>query len=128
MVKKENIINANTKNVLPKGNIIDKLCFDEGSRNDSLYRYGCSLQGKGYDDLKISAELTAVNLAKCNPPLSAEEVNKIYNSVISQPKGNKQNEEDNELNDYTQYLYVVTRKSADGNVKQRLNNQPCKCQ
>ena len=80
--KKGNIINANTKNVLSKGNIIDKLCFDEGSRNDSRYRYGCSLQGKGYDDLKISAELTSVNLTKCNPPLSAEEVNKIYNSVI----------------------------------------------
>ena len=121
--KKGKIINANTKNVLSKGNIIDKLCFDEGSRNDSLYRYGCSLQGKGYDDLKISAELTAMNLAKCNPPLSAEEVNKIYNSVISQPKGNKQNEEEIELADYSQYPYVITKKSADGNVKHNINPQ-----
>ena len=115
--------NSNTKNVLPKTNIVDKLCFDEGSRNDSLYRYGCSLQGKGYDDLKISAELTAMNLAKCNPPLSAEEVNKIYNSVISQPKGNKQNEEEIELADYTQYPYVDVKKSSNGDVRLIINPQ-----
>ena len=115
--------NSNAKNVLPKGKIIDKLCFDEGSRNDSLYRYGCSLQGKGYDDLKISAELTAMNLSKCNPPLSAEEVNKIYNSVISQPKGNKQNEEEIELADYTQYPYVDVKKSSNGDVRLIINPQ-----
>ncbi|MCI7692690.1 MAG: phage/plasmid primase, P4 family [Oscillospiraceae bacterium] len=115
--------NSNAKNVLPKGKIIDKLCFDEGSRNDSLYRYGCSLQGKGYDDLKISAELTSVNLSKCNPPLSAEEVNKIYNSVISQPKGNKQNEEEIELADYTQYPYVDVKKSSNGDVRLIINPQ-----
>lgn len=125
--KKGNIINANTKNVITKiktkTNILEILSFDEGSRNDSLYRYGCSLQGKGYDDLKISAELTAVNLSKCNPPLSAEEVNKIYNSVISQPKGNKQNEEEIELADYTQYPYVDVKKSANGDVRLIINPQ-----
>lgn len=70
---------------------VDQLDFNEGSRNDSLYRYGCSLQGKGYDDLKIFDELTKINLGKCNPPLSVDEVNKIYNSVISKPKGNGKN-------------------------------------
>ncbi len=69
--------------------ILDRLNFDEGSRNDSLYRFGCSLQGKGVSDVDISNELIKINLSRCNPPLSVQEVNSIYNSVISKPKGDK---------------------------------------
>ncbi len=69
--------------------ILDRLNFDEGSRNDSLYRFGCSLQGKGVSDVDISNELIKINLSRCNPPLSVQEVNSIYNSVISKPKGYK---------------------------------------
>lgn len=69
--------------------ILDRLNFDEGSRNDSLYRFGCSLQGKGASDVDVFNELTRVNLSRCNPPLSVQEVNSIYNSVISKPKGDK---------------------------------------
>ncbi len=69
--------------------ILDRLNFDEGSRNDSLYRFGCSLQGKGVSDVDVFNELTRINLSRCNPPLSVQEVNSIYNSVISKPKGDK---------------------------------------
>lgn len=75
-----------TKNAID----INQLSFDEGSRNDSLYRYGCSLQGKGLDDSDIFCELTKVNISRCTPPLSTAEVDRIYQSVISKPKGNSQ--------------------------------------
>lgn len=74
--------------IIPPKDILDRLDFNEGSRNDSLYRFGCSLQGKGVSDIDISNELTKINLGRCNPPLSVEEVGKIYESVISKPKGN----------------------------------------
>jgi P4 family phage/plasmid primase-like protien len=74
--------------IIPTTDILDRLDFNEGSRNDSLYRFGCSLQGKGVSDVDIFNELTKINLSRCNPPLSVEEVDKIYNSVISKPKGN----------------------------------------
>lgn len=69
---------------------INQLSFGEGSRNDSLYRYGCSLQGKGLDDADIFCELTKANISRCTPPLSTAEVDKVYQSVISKPKGNSQ--------------------------------------
>lgn len=67
--------------------ILERLDFAEGRRNDSLYRYGCSLQSKGVEDKEIIAALLKINTEKCSPPLSETEVNRIYNSVIQKPKG-----------------------------------------
>lgn len=40
-----------------------------GTRNDTLFRYGSSLQAQGYDDVYISMALTKVNSERCKPPL-----------------------------------------------------------
>lgn len=69
--------------------ILERLDFAEGRRNDSLYRYGCSLQSKGVEDKEIIAALLKINTEKCSPPLSETEVNKIYSSVIQRSKGDK---------------------------------------
>lgn len=68
------------------------MSFEEGSRNDSLYRFGCSLQARGYDDNKIHDEMMAVNQSKCNPPLDGSEVERIYQSVLTKEKGTIKNQ------------------------------------
>lgn len=132
---------AETIKIVPQTDILDRLSFDEGSRNDSLFRYGCSLQGKGYDDIKIYDELTKINLGKCNPPLNVEEVNKIYNSVITKPKGNnsnKPNSTDNsdnitintisespspEIPEVKIYPYVIVKDLPNGESRQSIHPQ-----
>lgn len=61
----------------------------DGKRNDTLMRLACSLQAQGFDDMLILANLEAVNSQKCVPPLPAEEVRAIVESVASRyEKGN----------------------------------------
>lgn len=57
-----------------------------GKRNDTLFKYGCSLQSKGTPDDAIQNALMEANL-RCDEPLKAEELKTIYESVISKPKG-----------------------------------------
>lgn len=67
---------------LPEGTVKD----GEG-RNNFLYEQGCSARAKGSDDDMITAWLSSLNQMKCNPPLEADELNKIINSVCSLPVG-----------------------------------------
>ena len=61
----------------------------DGKRNDTLMRLACSLQSQGFDDMLILANLEAVNSQKCVPPLPADEVRAIVESVASRyEKGN----------------------------------------
>lgn len=59
----------------------------KGKRNDTLTRYGCSLQAQAMDDDVIRSFLESVNKAKCNPPLPQSEVDSIADSVLAYPKG-----------------------------------------
>ena len=59
-----------------------------GQRNDTLYKYGCSMQAHGMEDSEIYDELQMANL-KCEPPLEVKEINIIYQSVIKLKKGQK---------------------------------------
>lgn len=113
---------------------IGTLNFNQGNRNDSLFRYGCSLQGKGFDDIKILEELTMTNSSKCNPPLSSEEVNKIYSSVISKPKGNNVNvnsitittinqPDSPEISEIKIYPYVVVKDLPHGESRKTIHPQ-----
>lgn len=107
---------------------IGTLNFNQGNRNDSLFRYGCSLQGKGFDDIKILEELTRINSSKCNPPLSSEEVNKIYSSVISKPKGNNVNVNSitinqSDVSDIKIYPYVVVKDLPHGESRKTIHPQ-----
>lgn len=113
---------------------IGTLNFNQGNRNDSLFRYGCSLQGKGFDDIKILEELTRTNSSKCNPPLSSEEVNKIYSSVISKPKGNNVNvnsitittinqPDSPEISEIKIYPYVVVKDLPHGESRKTIHPQ-----
>ena len=61
----------------------------DGKRNDTIYKLACSLQSRGLGDGSILAACRAENEAKCNPPLSDEEVDKIVDSALHHEKGNK---------------------------------------
>lgn len=61
----------------------------DGQRNDTIHRLACSLQAKGLGDSSILAACQAENTAKCNPPLSDEEVGKIVESALRYDKGTK---------------------------------------
>jgi hypothetical protein len=55
----------------------------EGARNDTLFRLGCRLRHCGLTKGEIVAALSAVNAARCRPPLDAEDVKKIAESAGS---------------------------------------------
>lgn len=58
----------------------------EGSRNDTLYRLGCSLRGQhAMESDQILAILLEYNSAKCDPPLEESEVSAIVESVCNHP-------------------------------------------
>lgn len=59
----------------------------QGGRNDMLYKLACSLQRKGVSDSAIFATIRAENAAKCDPPLSDTEIDKLVRSALTKPKG-----------------------------------------
>ena len=58
-----------------------------GMRNDTLYRMACSMQAKAFSDDAIKASVRMENENRCNPPLSDSELEKIFESALSFPKG-----------------------------------------
>lgn len=57
-----------------------------GSRNDTLYRLGCSLRAHNLDDTVIRAALVGANQT-CVQPLDSDELEKITRSVLELPSG-----------------------------------------
>jgi len=55
----------------------------EGGRNETLFRIGCSMRGKGAELPEIEAELLDINARRCSPPLPESEVLKIARSAAS---------------------------------------------
>ncbi len=59
------------------------------NRNDTLFRYACSLREKGLDEGSISILVEAANRDRCRPPLGDAEVRKICQSVTRYEPGNE---------------------------------------
>lgn len=62
----------------------------EGERNDTLFRYAASLQGKGRTDFEIMAIVQAANDQCCDVPLKPGEVETLVNSALRYDKGEDQ--------------------------------------
>ncbi|MDI6720357.1 MAG: bifunctional DNA primase/polymerase [Methanomicrobiales archaeon] len=58
----------------------------EGDRNDTLFRFGCSVYRRGMTAAEITAALQTVNAARCRPPLDGDELQKIVASVLQQDR------------------------------------------
>lgn len=64
--------------------IVQDGAIREGSRNDQLFRRGCSLRSKGMSKRDMGLEIHRVNTYQCEPPLPDDEVNVIIDSVNQQ--------------------------------------------
>ena len=73
--------------------------IDDGTRNDTLFKLGCSLRGKGISEAAIWAALQEENKQKCNPPLNERELENIFKQVCKYPEGHPENttEAENEI-------------------------------
>lgn len=56
-------------------------------RNETLYRFACSLRAREIDPAEIRAEVARVNAERCKPPLGAAEVSKLIQSALTKPAG-----------------------------------------
>jgi putative DNA primase/helicase len=65
----------------------DLPAFEEGRRNDGLYRLACSLRAKGLTEAGIRAALAEENRQRCNPPLPESEVGTIARQSAKYPPG-----------------------------------------
>lgn len=61
--------------------------WDKGQRNDGLFHLACSLRAKGLSVDGTIAALLSENEARCNPPLSRSEVEKICRSAGKYEQG-----------------------------------------
>lgn len=91
----------------------------KGERNDTLYRYGCSLQARGYSDDEIFEKLESANTL-CDIPLKDNELTTIYNSVLEKEKGQRYTPEVDDMPPH--YRPPVIAKSEDGKVYQTIFN------
>ncbi|WP_245489831.1 DUF5906 domain-containing protein [Mesorhizobium sp. M1A.F.Ca.IN.020.03.2.1] len=58
-----------------------------GGRDNTLFKYGCSLRAKGADDEKVTLELRMVNAERCDPPLPRSDVERITKQVLKHEQG-----------------------------------------
>jgi hypothetical protein len=61
--------------------------IQEGSRNLTLFKRASSLRAKGKGTRAITTALLEMNCMRCTPPLPADEVQRIANSVGKYPPG-----------------------------------------
>lgn len=59
----------------------------EGGRNETLFKYGCSLRASRIRATDILKRLNEVNTTKCKPPLANKDIETIYNSILKYPEG-----------------------------------------
>ena len=58
-----------------------------GERNDTLYKYACSLQAHSVPDDVVIASVMGVNKTLCDEPLNDDECEKLVRSALSKRKG-----------------------------------------
>jgi hypothetical protein len=69
-------------------NLPDVIHETTPGRNDTLYRYGCSLRALGRDAEEITTLIRAANIKRCKPdPLPDDEIDDLLRQVIQKPKG-----------------------------------------
>ena len=59
----------------------------QGRRNETLFKFGCSMRARGAARGAIVAALEAMNTGQCRPPLSDAEVGKVVASVMRHDPG-----------------------------------------
>ena len=63
-----------------------------GTRNDTLFKYACSLQSKGVPNDAIVDYVRMANKMRCDDPLEDEDIDQIISSALRYEKGLNENE------------------------------------
>lgn len=61
--------------------------FADGRRNDLLFRVGCGLRARGFEEDEIFASLAALDRTRCKPPIGEREVRTIAHSTMRYKPG-----------------------------------------
>lgn len=61
--------------------------IENGTRNDILFRYACSLQSKGFPNDAILDYVQLTNKTRCPDPLTDEEIQTLVESALGYEKG-----------------------------------------
>ena len=59
----------------------------KGGRDDTLYRYGCSLRSRGYPDDAIAAMIEIANRERCKPPMPKSDIARIVKQACKKGPG-----------------------------------------
>ena len=65
----------------------------KGERDNTLYKYACSLQARGLPDDFIFNAVADANNSRCNPSLAAKDIKRIVNSALGYDKGDTKEKE-----------------------------------
>jgi putative DNA primase/helicase len=71
----------------------------QGSRNETLFKLGCSLRARGCTEAVILAALREMNATQCQPPLAAAEVDTIAASCAQYSAGQTREDTHQRQND-----------------------------
>lgn len=117
------LLNTQEKKEKQAGGIVT-----EGTRNDTLFRFGCSLQEKGLSDAAILQEMKEYNRAQFVPPLSNIEVEATYKGVIQRYQkglpahcGLVEDFAEYEKDLKGAYPFVVLSKKTDGRISYKTS-------
>lgn len=64
-------------------------CIGKGERNDTLFRYACSMRARMVEWTLLAGAVRRTNQARCRPPLGIREVDAILSSVESYAAGRR---------------------------------------
>lgn len=76
-----------TKQAKESSEFIPPDTIQSGKRNETMFKFACSLQSKGLVDEAIIAAMQIENNKRCNPPLSDDELLLTINSALKYQKG-----------------------------------------
>ena len=81
--------------------------LDKGRRNDTLYKYACSLRAQGWEGDEILSAVQTFNKTHAGEPLPDDEIQKLVNSALTKEKGTSRKEDKEQSNrDFSQIKLV----------------------
>jgi putative DNA primase/helicase len=88
----------------------------EGTRNETLFKIGCSLRARGAEKDEIEGTLMNINTERCEPPLPASEITSIAQSAVRYEAGSPPNPTTQKKNHLWWFAFDVSGWNADTRI------------
>lgn len=98
--------------------------IEEGKRNETIFKYVCSLQAKGYDDDSVFNSALLMNKARCVPPLTNKELKTIMKSALRYEKGSVSGSQNENNGGFASFAGFAIAKESENPV---FNNEWLSC-